>query len=223
MDWQALRSRFLVFDGPDGGGKSTALMPFAARAHAEGLPVCQVREPGGTGVGEKIRDLLLHLDEAEHGVIEPATEVLLFMASRAQLVRQVIRPALQDGALVLADRFIASTLAYQGTAGGVSTSQIRRVAEVALDGVWPDLTLVFDVDPQTAAKRLSPLLDRMEAKGEAYHERVRRGFLQQAMEDPQRFAVVDASADVASVRAQVDQAIATAAARWSHQQPMASA
>ena len=223
LDWQALRGRFLVFDGPDGAGKSTALMPFAARAHAAGLKVCQVREPGGTAVGERIRELLLDADADTQAPMEAVTEVLLFMASRAQLVRQVIRPALRDGALVLADRFIASTLAYQGTAGGVSMAEIRRVADVALGGVWPDLTLVFDVDQATAARRLSPLLDRMEAKGAAYHERVRKGFLLQANESPERFAVIDAAADVESVRRQTDLAVAAAVARWSSQQPMVSA
>ena len=122
-------------------------------------------------------------------------EMLLYMASRAQLVAQRIGPALARGELVLADRFISSTLAYQGTAGGLSVSDILAAAKIAVGNCWPDLIVIFDVDQKTAASRLSPLLDRMELKGAEFHQAVRQGYLDQARHDPQRYLVIDATAD----------------------------
>jgi len=124
---------------------------------------------------------------------------MLFMASRAQLVEEVIRPARERGEVVLGDRFVPSTLAYQGAAGGLTADEITRVAEVACGDVRPDLVLVFDVDEATAARRLNPLLDRMEAKGAAFHRKVREGYLAQAKGRPDEFAVIDARGDEATV------------------------
>lgn len=120
-------------------------------------------------------------------------EMLLYMASRAELVERRIVPALAKGELVLADRFVASTLAYQGAAGGLPLADIAAVARVATRGVLPDLNLIFDIDEVAAGKRLSPLLDRMEAKGAEFHRAVRKGYLDQARQDPTHYAVVDAS------------------------------
>lgn len=186
---QALAGQFIVFDGPDGSGKSTQFSRFAAHCRHAGLTVCEVREPGGTNIGEQIRGVLLDPRNTEMAL--PA-EMLLYMASRAQLIEQVVRPALEQRALVLADRFVSSTLAYQGTAGGMSPEQIMAVARVAIGDCWPGLTVVFDVDQQTAASRLNPLLDRMELKGEAFHKRVRQGYLDQAAADPDAHLVIDA-------------------------------
>ncbi|MEX0654905.1 MAG: dTMP kinase [Phycisphaeraceae bacterium] len=191
----ALRGRFVVFDGPDGSGKSTQFRRFASFVEQGGIAVCHVREPGGTAIGEQIRKLLLEYRDDQHGQMDVHCEMLLFMASRAQLVAERIGPARQRGELVLADRFISSTLAYQGAAGGMSLDAIRRVGEVALGEHWPDLVVVFDVDEQTAATRLSPLLDRMEQKGADYHAKVRQGYLEQAKADPARHLVIDARAD----------------------------
>jgi dTMP kinase len=119
--------------------------------------------------------------------------MLLYMASRAELVETVIIPALKKGHAVLADRFVSSTLAYQGAAGGLPAADIAATARVATQGLLPDLILLFDLDQAAAAKRLSPLLDRMEAKGAAFHQRVRQGYLDQAKSDPRRFAILDAS------------------------------
>ena len=188
-----LAGRFVVFDGPDGSGKSTQFRRFADRARAVGLTVCEVREPGGTAVGEQVRRLLL--DPQNHDAIDLRAEMLLFMASRAQLVAERIRPALSRGQLVLADRFISSTLAYQGSAGGIPIDDIMNVGKVALGDCWPHLVVVFDVDEQTAATRLNPLLDRMEMKGRDYHRKVRQGYLDQAKRDPQRYLVIDARDD----------------------------
>ena len=181
---------FVVFDGPDGSGKSTQFRRFADIARATGLEVVEVREPGGTAIGEKIRAILLDPANAE---MTTRSEMLLYMASRAQLYEQRIAPAIAAGALVLADRFVSSTLAYQGTAGGIDEEEILAVGKVATGNHWPDLTVVFDVDTDVAMKRLSPLLDRMEQKGMDFHARVRSGYLAQAMRWAHRYAVVNAS------------------------------
>jgi len=201
---QTLRGRFLVFDGPDGSGKSTQLDRFAQAATDAGVSICRVREPGGTPIGEAVRDVLL---DREHGAMTATTEVLLYMASRAQLCAQCIAPALERGELVLADRFISSTLAYQGTAGGVAFDDILAVGKVALHSVEPDLTLVFDVDERTRTARLtgapvrrraqrdtgpSLFADRIEDKDAQFHARVREGYLQQAQRWPEQYAVIDA-------------------------------
>ncbi len=198
-----LRGKFLVFDGPDGSGKSTQFRRFSEAATQQGIPVCEVREPGGTMVGEAIRKVLLEYQDDAHGEMDLRCEMLLFMASRAQLVAERIRPALQAGQLVLADRFISSTLAYQGAAGGIPISDILRVGQVALGQSWPDLVVVFDVDERTAATRLNPLLDRMESKGAAYHAKVRQGYLDQAKTDPQRYLVVPSHMDADAVFAEL--------------------
>lgn len=184
-----LAGRFIAFEGPDGSGKSTQLRRFVRLAADAGLTVREVREPGGTIVGEAIRSILL--DHAQKDMTLTC-EMMLYMASRAQLVEQTIRPALARGELVIADRFLASTLAYQGSAGGMPEEEIRAVAAVALHGCLPDLNIVFDVDEQTAARRLSPLLDRMEAKGRDYHRRVCEGYRRQLQRDPAHYRRVDA-------------------------------
>ena len=181
---------FVVFDGPDGSGKSTQFRRFADIARATGLEVVEVREPGGTAIGEKIRAILLDPANAE---MTTRSEMLLYMASRAQLYEQRIAPAIAAGALVLADRFVSSTLAYQGTAGGIDEEEILAVGKVATGNHWPALTVVFDVDTDVAMKRLSPLLDRMEQKGMDFHARVRSGYLAQAIRWAHRYAVVNAS------------------------------
>ncbi|MEX0776431.1 MAG: dTMP kinase [Phycisphaeraceae bacterium] len=186
-----LRGKFVVFDGPDGSGKSTQFRKFIHFVEAGGVTVCEVREPGGTHIGEQIRHVLLDPENKEE--VDIHCEMLLFMASRAQLVAQRIAPALARGELVLADRFISSTLAYQGAAGGMPLDDIMRVGQIALGEHWPDLVVVFDVDEATAATRLNPLLDRMEAKGRAFHSRVRQGYLDQARRDPEHYIVVDAT------------------------------
>ncbi len=200
-----LAGRFVVFDGPDGSGKTTQFHRFAALARSAGLDVREVREPGGTAIGERIRSALL---DPEHGEMDLRCEMLLYMASRAQLVAERIRPAIQAGALVLADRFISSTLAYQGTAGGLPTADIARVADVAVGDCSPDLVVLFDVDAKTAAHRLNPLLDRMEQRGVEFHQRVRTGFHEQAREDPRHHLLLDARPDSATVFERLRRALA---------------
>lgn len=193
-----LAGKFIVFDGPDGSGKSTQFDRFAQHCRQEGIGVCEVREPGGTGIGEQIRTILL----------DPATphmslrcEMMLYMASRAQLVEQIISPALERGELVLADRFISSTLAYQGTAAGLSEEEILAVGRVAVGSIRPDLTVIFDVDERVAGTRLPdpPLLDRMERRGARFHSKVRQGFLAQAKAQPDNYLVIPAAGDPDSI------------------------
>lgn len=197
-----LRGRFIVFDGPDGSGKSTQYGRFVHAAQLAGLNVCEVREPGGTHIGEEIRKVLLDAKHEQSHPIDLRCEMLLFMASRAQLIAQRIAPALSRGELVLADRFISSTLAYQGTAGGLEIDDILAVGKVALHDYWPDLVVVFDVDELTARARMNPLLrvqefdapkDRMESKPDAFHRKVRQGYLDQAKNDPKHYLVIDAT------------------------------
>lgn len=191
-----LGGRFIVFDGPDGSGKSTQFRRFCAAAESAGVTLCDVREPGGTEVGERIRAILL---DPIHSEMTVRTEMMLYMASRAQLVQQRIVPALAAGHLVIADRFISSTLAYQGSAGGLPREEIVAVGKAACGGVEPDLVVIFDVDDEVAASRLNPLLDRMEQKGAEFHRKVRQGYLSQVREWPDRYAVVDASQDADAV------------------------
>ncbi len=197
---RAYAGRFIVFEGPDGSGKSTQFRRLTEALAALNIAHTTVREPGGTVTGEAIRQVLL--DRANTGMTVRA-EMMLYMASRAELVEMVIFPALRRGELVLADRFVASTLAYQGAAGGLSSADIAAVARVATKGLLPDLYVLFDLDADSAAKRLSPLLDRMEAKGKEFHTRVRQGYLDQAKGDPRRYAVVDASRDPDTVWSQL--------------------
>ncbi len=187
-----LASRFVVFDGPDGSGKSTQFRRFARFAKEQGVDVEETREPGGTGIGEQVRHVLL---DPENIAMTVRCEMLLYMASRAQLVEQRIKPALDRGALVLADRFISSTLAYQGTAGGLSPREITETGIIATGGCMPDLVVIFDVDEATAARRLSPLLDRMEQKGAEFHRRVRQGYLSQWRANPAAHLLIDATRD----------------------------
>jgi len=198
----ALAGKFVVFDGPDGSGKSTQFWRLVALALGAGVRVCEVREPGGTNVGERVREILL---DPVHDEMSLRCEMMLYMASRAQLVEERIRPALGRGEFVLADRYVSSTIAYQGEAGGLPLEEIMAVARAACGmpgqagACWPDLTVIFDVDEATAAPRLNPLLDRMERKGAEFHRKVRRGYLAQAEREPGVYAVVDARGGEESV------------------------
>lgn len=197
----ALAGTFLVFDGPDGSGKSTQFARFADWCREQGVVVCTVREPGGTSIGEQIREVLLNPDNTDMAL---RCEMLLYMASRAQLMEQMIAPALARREVVLADRFISSTLAYQGAAGGLPRADIDAVGDVVIRDHQPDLVVVFDVDDATRAQRLGgrrgagsqPTLfsDRMERKADSFHQRVRAGYLEQVEQDPQGHLLIDAAA-----------------------------
>ncbi len=192
-NWASLLpGKFIVFDGPDGSGKSTQLRALAHAARAASVETVEVREPGGTSIGEKIREVLLDPANCE---MVTRCEMLLYMASRAQLVEERILPALARGAFVLADRFISSTLAYQGRAGGVDVKDIMAVGDIAIGGRWPDLVVIFDVDWETAQSRMTRALDRIEQKDADYHRRVRAGYLEQARANPSGHLVIDSTAE----------------------------
>jgi dTMP kinase len=214
---ELLRGKFIAFEGPDGSGKSTQMVRLAQFARSHGLTVVEVREPGGTSVGEQIRGVLLDPENTDMTVL---CEMMLYMASRSQLVEQIVAPALDRGDLVLADRFVASTCAYQGTAGGLPMREILEVAAVATGHRMPDLNVIFDVDEATAAKRLNPLLDRMEQKGAEFHRRVRDGYHQLVADDPNHFILVDARSDEDAVSVIAMKAIE---ARLSEKHPPATA
>ncbi len=188
-----LEGRFLVVDGPDGAGKSTQLRLRAEYLRAQDLEVQEVRDPGGTAIGDRIRTILL--DPACNEMSVPC-ELMLYMASRAQLAAEIIRPALSRGACVLSDRYVSSTVAYQG-AGGASIEDVVAAAEIATGGLWPDLTLLLDLDAEVGLARAGNRgdLDRMEAKDLDFHRRVRELFLAQAYRNPARFAVIDANVE----------------------------
>jgi dTMP kinase len=189
-----LSGKFIVFEGPDGSGKSTQYKRFVSMCAGAGVELVEAREPGGTVLGERIREILLH---PEHEAMSLRCEMLLYMASRAQLVSEVIRPALEGGKLVLADRFVQSTMAYQGAypkeEGGLSWEEIRAVADVVCQEVAADLVLIFDVDEATAAGRMNGSRDRIERRDAEYRERVREGYRRMAREDPAHHVVLDAT------------------------------
>lgn len=196
---------FITFEGPEGAGKSTQLARLAERLRAQGRTVTVTREPGGTPLGTRVREVLL--DPALH--IDPLPEFLLYSASRAQLVGDVIRPALSRGEVVLCDRYFDSSLAYQGAGRGLSAELLRAVTREATGGLSPNLTLLLDLDPAVGLSRAAARgqTDRLERADLAFHERVRQGFLALAGAEPERFTVLDGAGDVDEVAAQVWRAV----------------
>ena len=185
-----MRGRFIVVEGIDGSGKSTVATRIADDLTRRGRKVLRTREPGGTPLSEKIRTLLL---DAKNSEMVPFTELFLYMASRAQLVDEVIRPSIKDGVDVVCDRYYYSTAAYQGAAGRVGIPVVLEVAEKIAKFEKPDLVALLDVDPAVARAREGIRNDRVENKGLDYQKRVRAGFLKLARRDRRRIRVIDAS------------------------------
>lgn len=188
---------FITFEGTEGCGKSTQIRKLSTRLRHLGYRVLSTREPGGTPVGESIRHLLKFSKSSSKMLSE--TELLLFAASRAQLVREMILPALRQGKIVLCDRFVDSTTVYQGIARKLNMRFIAALNAFATAGRHPDLTLVFDVNARLGlerAKRKTKTADRMETQANSFYEAVRRGFLRLAKQDPTRVKVVNASASL---------------------------
>jgi dTMP kinase len=207
-----LRGRFIVLDGPDGSGKTTVVRHLAEQLRDRGCGVTVCKDPGGTTVGDRIRGVLLNHDL--HGM-DAACETLLFMASRAQLVAEVVRPALARGDIVLCDRFVSATCAYQ-VAAGFDFDAIIALARYAIGTTWPDLTLVLDVPcevgfarvqqrarAQAAAGTAAPALDSMESRPRSFHETVRQHFLGLPTRYPAPVALVNALPPVARIVTQV--------------------
>jgi dTMP kinase len=197
--------RFVSLEGIDGSGKSTQARMLAPALRAAGRDVVETREPGGTILGEAIRGLLL---DSRPGEVAPAAEIHLFAASRAQHVAQVIRPALARGTWVVSDRFVDSSLAYQGAARGFGIETVLEANRTAVDGCLPELTLVIDVPPATAAwRRSADRDDRIEAEGAAFQAAVAEGFRELARRFPERVVLIDGAGEPDAVHALVMQRV----------------
>ncbi len=194
-------SLFFSFDGIDGGGKSTQLKLFCQWLSDQGRDPIVCRDPGTTAAGEEIRKLLLTADDSTP--IAPRSEMLLYMAARAQLVDEIIRPALKAGRTVVSDRYLLANLVYQGHAGGLPVEAVRRVGSIATDGVMPDCTFLLDLDPAIALTRMGRQLDRVENRGTAYRERLRVGFLTEAAGSNGKVHVIAANRQVDSIQQEI--------------------
>jgi len=190
------KGRFIVLEGPDGCGKSTQIGCLSERLGKVGREVEVVRDPGGTHIGEAIRKVLLN---PEFGEMSVRTELLLYMASRAQLLTERIEPALEAGRIILSDRYLTSTIVYQGLAGGLAVEQINRLYDESCGSTRPDLVVILDVPAEVGLGRISRGLDRMEGKSKAFHERVRQGYLNAAEHSREKHVVIDASGSVEAV------------------------
>lgn len=186
------RGCFLVLDGPEGAGKTTQVERLVRRLRDAGREATSVRDPGSTPVSERIREVLLDRRLPE---MDARTEVFLYMASRAEMVARIVRPALDVGLIVVCDRFVSSTVAYQGYAGGIDPELIWGLGRTACGGIEPNLTVILDLPVEEGLARARRLAepDRIEAKDQTFHEKVRQGFLSMAEARPDVFAVVDAS------------------------------
>ena len=197
---------FITLEGPEGSGKSSQLPDLAEFLSGQGWDVLTTREPGGTPIGDQIRQILMRLDNQE---LHPRTEILLFLASRAQLVEQVIKPALREGKLVLSDRFGDSTLAYQGYGHGIDLATLRAMLAFATDNLKPDLTLLLDVDVEIGLqrKRKEDEWNRLDAYELAFHQRVREGYHELCRQEPERWRVIDAMQPKDAVQFALRQAV----------------
>ena len=199
------KAKFITFEGVDGAGKSTHLLWFAETLRQRGLDVLVTREPGGTPLGERLREILLnHPMYAE-------TEALLMFAARLEHIEQIIKPALQRGTWVVSDRFTDASFAYQGGGRGVPLSKLEQLERWVQGDLQPDLTLLFDIPVEVARQRLSnnATLDRFEQEQASFFERVRHSYLDRCNQSPQRFARIDASQTQEQVKAKLQEILAT--------------
>ena len=178
---------FITFEGADGCGKTTQIKLIKDYLEKSGYEVVLTREPGAKGLGEKIREILLNYD----GIVSDRCESFLFLADRAQNIDTIVNPAVEKGKIVLCDRHIDSTVAYQGYGRGLDLERINKLNLLATDGRVPDLTIVFDIDVETSMQRVGKEKDRMESAGIEFHNRVRNGYLEIAKNEPERVKVVD--------------------------------
>jgi dTMP kinase len=199
------RGRFIVLDGPDGAGKTTHTKFVAAELQSRGLKVRSLREPGGTALGELVRGLLLNHSKTK---IDTLAETFLFQAARAQLLHEVIEPALEKGEWVVLDRHTLSTLVYQGYAGGIRKKTVKALSQAAVGDLKPDAYIVLWVPPGIGAERRSGrAVDRMESKGDEYLERVFRGFQKEAKRHARKYTLIDGRGAIQDVRGTIWQEI----------------
>jgi dTMP kinase len=191
---------FFSFDGIDGVGKTTQIEKFCDWLRSQGRETVTCRDPGGTPLGEAVREVLLQRNDLE---ISRMSEMLLYMAARAQLVEQIIQPALAAGKTVVSDRYLLANVVYQGHAGGLDVPQLWQIGQFITRGVQPDLTFLLDMPPAAAAGRIQRELDRMEQHGDDFRERVRNGFLAEAARRPQQIVVIDASRSIDEVHSAI--------------------
>ncbi len=195
-----MRGKFITFEGSEGSGKSTQVKLLCAFLKTKGLSVLFLREPGGVQISEKIRQILL---DAKNKRMTKICETLLYMAARSQLVQEVIRPALQRGQIVVCDRFLDSTLAYQGYGNGVDISFIKKLGDEVVDGMHPDLTIVMDMDVKKGLLRTGRQKDRIEQRSLNYHKRVHQGYLSIARAEPHRVKVVNAEGSKLQIQKEI--------------------
>ena len=210
---------FISLEGVDGSGKTTQLERLRHSLEAKGYSVVVAQEPGGTRSGRRIREILL---DAANQDLRPIPELLLYFASRAQNIAEVITPALEAGKIVIADRFTDATAAYQGYGRGLGVETVRTIESVACSGVQPDLTLLLDIDPETGVRRALERNEqetvsesRMEKQGPAFFEKVRAGYLELARQQPDRIKTIDAGGTVEETAAAIESAVAPALERRS--------
>lgn len=193
------RGLFITFEGADGCGKTTQLNLLEKYLKDKGLNVIVTREPGAKGLGEKFREILLNYD----GIVSDRCESFLFLADRAQNIDTIVKPAVSSGKIVLCDRHIDSSVAYQGYGRGLDIQQIKNLNTIAAGGMLPDLTLVFDIDIETSMQRVGNNKDRMENSGIDFFNRVRNGYLELAKLEPDRIKVVDSTASIDDIHNKV--------------------
>lgn len=180
---------FITFEGADGSGKTTQVNKIKTFLEAKGYDVVVTREPGALELGQKIRDILLHTKE----VVADRCEIFLFVADRAQHIETFIKPAIEQGSIVLCDRHTDSTIAYQGYGRGQDIKMLKQLNEIAVNGLKPDLTLLFDVSTEVAQERVGNEKDRMESAGIEFHKKVRNGYLELQKEEPDRIKLINAN------------------------------
>lgn len=190
---------FITLEGADGCGKTTQLNLLKEYLTGRGYEIVVTREPGGKGLGEKLREILLNYD----GEVSDRCEAFLYLADRAQNIDTIIKPAINSGKIVLCDRHTDSSVAYQGYGREQNIDNINMLNELAVNGVHPDLTIVFDIDTETSMERVGAEKDRLESAGIEFHKRVRNGYLEIAKKNPQRIKVVDASQTIEDVQRDV--------------------
>ena len=193
---------FISLDGIDGAGKSTQIDLLRKHLESKGDRVVCFRDPGSTKLGEAVREILLHREDIP---LANTSEMLLYMAARAQLVAEQLRPALAEGATVICDRFLLANVVYQGVAGGLDVNDLWSVGKCATGGLFPDATIVLDLDPEIAFTRIQRGPDRLEKRGLAYFRLVRQGFLDQISKVGGRFATVDAGQEIEQIHLQIVQ------------------